>query len=156
MPRPLQAGTPINSPIFNRKKRESKIRQLMTSLYLGPEVTIKNSYCTATKIPPNTDSTDSTVWCQSLDNKKHMNNMQKVVVLDRLNEGRNLLLTSKTLPLCKDTMLKIRNKNSQKRNCTHGLSPNFHFHVSVSDLYIPSIGPHIFLQQNRQTEHRSI
>jgi hypothetical protein len=25
----------------------------------------------------------------------------------------------------------------------HGLSPNFHFHVSVSDLYIPRIGPHI-------------
>ncbi len=25
----------------------------------------------------------------------------------------------------------------------HGLSPNFHIHVSVSDLYIPKIGPHI-------------
>jgi hypothetical protein len=25
------------------------------------------------------------------------------------------------------------------------LSPNFHIHVSVSDLYIPRIGPHIFL-----------
>jgi len=24
-----------------------------------------------------------------------------------------------------------------------GLSPNFHIHVSVSDLYIPRIGPHI-------------
>ncbi len=30
------------------------------------------------------------------------------------------------------------------------LSPNFHIHVSVSDLYIHRIGPHIFLQQNRQ------
>ncbi len=28
-----------------------------------------------------------------------------------------------------------------------GLSPNFHIHVSVSDLYIPRIGRHIFLQQ---------
>jgi hypothetical protein len=28
-----------------------------------------------------------------------------------------------------------------------GLSPNFHIHVSV-----PKIGPHIFLQQNRQTD----
>jgi hypothetical protein len=27
-----------------------------------------------------------------------------------------------------------------------GLSPNFHIHVSVSDLYILRIGPHIFLQ----------
>ncbi len=32
-----------------------------------------------------------------------------------------------------------------------GLSPNFHIHVSVSDLYITTIGPLIFLQQNRQT-----
>ncbi len=28
-----------------------------------------------------------------------------------------------------------------------GLTPNFHIHVSVSDLYIPRIGPHISLQQ---------
>jgi hypothetical protein len=33
-----------------------------------------------------------------------------------------------------------------------GLSPNFHIHLSVSDLYIPRIGPHIFLQQNRQID----
>jgi hypothetical protein len=32
-----------------------------------------------------------------------------------------------------------------------GLSPNFHIHVSVSDLY--RIGPHFFLQQNRQTDN---
>jgi hypothetical protein len=32
-----------------------------------------------------------------------------------------------------------------------GLSPDFHIHVSMHDLYIPGIGPHIFLQQNRQT-----
>jgi hypothetical protein len=39
-------------------------------------------------------------------------------------------------------------------NKLRGLSPNFHIHVSVtvSDLYIPRIGPHIFLQQNRQTD----
>ena len=28
-----------------------------------------------------------------------------------------------------------------------GLGPNFHIHVSVSDLYIPRIGSHISLQQ---------
>jgi hypothetical protein len=32
-----------------------------------------------------------------------------------------------------------------------GLVPNFYIHVSVSDLYIPTIGPPIVLQQNRQT-----
>ncbi len=33
-----------------------------------------------------------------------------------------------------------------------GLSPNFRIHVSVSDSYIPRIGPHISLQYNRQTQ----
>jgi hypothetical protein len=42
-----------------------------------------------------------------------------------------------------------------------GLSPNFHIHVTVSDLYIYSqdrslIGPHISLQQNRQTDPGNI
>jgi hypothetical protein len=33
-----------------------------------------------------------------------------------------------------------------------GLSPNSYIHVPVSDLFIPRIGPHIWLQQNRQTD----
>ncbi len=36
-----------------------------------------------------------------------------------------------------------------------GLSPNFHIHVSVSDIYIPRISPPIFLQQNMQTDRRN-
>jgi hypothetical protein len=37
-----------------------------------------------------------------------------------------------------------------------GLSPNFHIHVSVSDLCIPTIGPPIILQQKKQAEHKNI
>jgi hypothetical protein len=37
-----------------------------------------------------------------------------------------------------------------------GLSLNFHIHVYVSDLCIPTIGPPIFLQQNRQTDRGNI
>ncbi len=33
-----------------------------------------------------------------------------------------------------------------------GLFPNFHIPVSVSDLYIPTIGPPILLQQIRHVE----
>ncbi len=33
-----------------------------------------------------------------------------------------------------------------------GLSPNSYNQVSVSDLYIPRISPHIWLQQNRPTD----
>ncbi len=37
-----------------------------------------------------------------------------------------------------------------------GLSPNFHFYVSVSNLYITPLGLPIFLQQNRQTDRGNI
>ncbi len=37
-----------------------------------------------------------------------------------------------------------------------GLSPNFYIHVSVSDLYIPTIGPPIYLQQNMHTDRGNI
>ncbi len=36
------------------------------------------------------------------------------------------------------------------------LSPNFHIHVSVSDLYIPRIGLPILLQPKRQTDSGNI
>ncbi len=42
----------------------------------------------------------------------------------------------------------------EKKLC--GLSPHFHIHVSVSNLYIPTIGPPISLQQNRQTDRGNI
>jgi hypothetical protein len=32
------------------------------------------------------------------------------------------------------------------------LAPNFHIHVTLSDLYIPRIGLPILLQTNRQTD----
>jgi hypothetical protein len=37
-----------------------------------------------------------------------------------------------------------------------GLIPNFPVHVSVSDLFIPTIGPPILLQQNRRTDRGNI
>jgi hypothetical protein len=39
-----------------------------------------------------------------------------------------------------------------RKGILHGLSPSFHIHVSVRDLYIPRIGPYVFLQKNRQTD----
>jgi hypothetical protein len=64
--------------------------------------------------------------------------------------GESLLLEGtelNTVLHCKDN-----NKNSkqifpEKELC--GLSPNFYIHVSVSDLYIPTIGLPILLQENR-------
>jgi hypothetical protein len=52
---------------------------------------------------------------------------------------------------CSCTATKIPFMYSQKKEL-RGLSPNFHTQVSMSDLYIPRISPHIFLQQNRQTD----
>jgi hypothetical protein len=38
----------------------------------------------------------------------------------------------------------------------HGISPNSYIHVHMSDLYIPRIDPHIWLQQNRQSDPGNI
>ncbi len=51
---------------------------------------------------------------------------------------------------CKDTKPKIRNKYKKKELC--GLSPNFHIHLSVNDLYILTIGLPIVLQENMWTD----
>jgi hypothetical protein len=37
-----------------------------------------------------------------------------------------------------------------------GLSPNSYIHVSLSDLYIPTIGLPILLQENRWTDRENI
>jgi hypothetical protein len=49
-------------------------------------------------------------------------------------------------PHCKEPIPKIMNKYSQKRNCAAKV-PNFHIHVSVSDLYIPAMDLPILLQE---------
>ncbi len=65
------------------------------------------------------------------------------------------------LPKCEGTSLKCSHCKEDSiyvfpEKKLRGLSPNFHIHVSVSDLYIPGIGPPIFLQQNRQTGRENI
>jgi hypothetical protein len=45
---------------------------------------------------------------------------------------------------------------SQKRNCAASVPFLQYIHVSVSDLYVPRIGPPIFLQQNMQNDGGNI
>jgi hypothetical protein len=56
---------------------------------------------------------------------------------------------------CKEPMPQIRNKYSQQEEL-RGHSSNFHIHVSVSDLYIPTIGLPILLQENMWTDPGNI
>ncbi len=57
---------------------------------------------------------------------------------------------------CEDTITKIWNNYSQKRNSARSLCPNFHIHVYVSDLYISTISLPILLQENMWTDHGNI
>jgi hypothetical protein len=52
---------------------------------------------------------------------------------------------------CKDTILKIRNKYSYRKGI-RSPGPNLYIHVYVSDLYIPTIGLPILLQENMWTD----
>jgi hypothetical protein len=51
---------------------------------------------------------------------------------------------------CKDTIPKIRHIFPEKE--LRGHCPNFHIHVSVCDLYIPTIDLPIRLQENMWTD----
>jgi|688.fasta_scaffold583544_2 hypothetical protein len=57
---------------------------------------------------------------------------------------------------CIDTIPEIRNKYSQIRNCTTSDPSSTHIHVSVSDLYIPTISLPILLKENRWTDPGNI
>jgi hypothetical protein len=60
--------------------------------------------------------------------------------------SRNVCLHCNKNPICVFLFWKLR-----------GLSPKFHIYVSVSDFFfIPRIGPHICLQQNRKTDPGNI
>jgi hypothetical protein len=52
-------------------------------------------------------------------------------------------------PKRQSTLLRPNTGNSKQifpKKGLHGLSPNFHIHVTVNDLYIPTIGLPILLQ----------
>jgi hypothetical protein len=61
------------------------------------------------------------------------------------------------LPECiiRTSTLQMKGQWESRQNY-NVLSPNFHIHVSVSDLYIPRIGLPILLQPIRQTDHGNI
>jgi hypothetical protein len=64
--------------------------------------------------------------------------------------GESLLLEGtelNTVLHCKDNSENSKQIFPEKELC--GLSPNFYIHVSVSDLYIPTIELPILLQENR-------
>jgi hypothetical protein len=57
---------------------------------------------------------------------------------------------------CKEPKPKIRNKYILPEKELHGHSPNFHNHMSVSDLYIPTMGLPILPQENMKTDPGNI
>ncbi len=61
----------------------------------------------------------------------------------------------KVPPYCKDTIPKKKFETNIPRKEITRFSPNFYIHVSVSDLYIPTIGLPILLQETENYVDRS-
>ncbi len=82
-----------------------------------------------------------------------------------LREGSRIPSIPETACAANEEPERIQYMYSQKLNCVASLipkqkynvlSPNFHIHVSLSDLYISRIGLPILLQPNRQADPRNI
>jgi hypothetical protein len=70
------------------------------------------------------------------------------------HQGSNIfifdLIHSKDITLQRRSSEKAKQIFPEKELCA--LNPNFHIHVSVSDLYIPTMGLPILLQENMWTD----
>jgi hypothetical protein len=77
------------------------------------------------------------------------NRCVRLIIFTKLSDIQNRRPSLYFPPHCKEISIYVFPEKELR-----GLRPNFHIHVSVNDLYctyIPTIGPPIFLQQNRQT-----
>ncbi len=68
------------------------------------------------------------------------------------NEGPVRIQYNRLVPIYAFPDMKLRGLIILKQKC-NVLSPSFHIHVSVSDLYIPRIGLPVLLKPNRQPEN---
>ncbi len=71
------------------------------------------------------------------------------------NEGPGRIQYKCLVPIYVFPKMKLRGSLFPKHNYNI-LSPNFHIHVSVSNLYIPRVGLPILLQPNRRTDPGNI
>jgi hypothetical protein len=72
-------------------------------------------------------------------------------ITETFSISENILLCRVCAVHCKENPIYVLPEKKLR-----SFSPNFHIQVSVSDLFIPTIGLPIFLQQNRQTDRGNI
>jgi hypothetical protein len=84
-------------------------------------------------------------FCRHGDNLSFLRHRSQSITILIVAQLRPIDLhnVSGQIPRCKDKIPKQIFPEKEFR----GLSPNFHIHVSVSDLYIPTIGLYILLEE---------
>jgi hypothetical protein len=71
-----------------------------------------------------------------------------------VKQGQPLNVRGGQGPLLKHSTENLKQIFPEKELC--GYSPNFHIHVSVSNLYIPTIDLPVLLQENMWTDPKNI
>ncbi len=89
--------------------------------------------------------------CLTFVKKQELQTVQYVVLIvdsdkkEACGEEYKILQQEQNWSHCKENSIYVFPKKKLR-------SLNFHINVSVSDLYIPPIGPPFFMQQTRQTD----
>jgi hypothetical protein len=97
------------------------------------------------------DLTESDAGCTIQDMLRVFSHMKILTKVMKVAQSKRACIYSLCIMNCKENPIYVFLFWELR-----SLSSNFHIHVSVSNLYIPRIGPYISLLQNRQTDPGNI
>ena len=136
----------VKTPLFfPRSRLEHRSQSPLASLQTSPVRTASLRLTRSPSTRPPTPSCTTPASTPSTTPKHTVHFVDPVLIKD----GVIVTKVSQFLSMvhCIEILIYVTKEKEMR-----GISPNFHIHVSVSDLSIPNIGPPVSLLQDRQTD----